>query len=455
MVSTLVVLALTDSLAAVWPTVAAAAGASVLVTSDAAALPPQPLALIVNGAGVEQRLEPVIASLAPLAVPTAAVGTLADHRLASAVVRAGAREYFALPNDLLLLESWVREQGILAEQQAGGAALAATRADWANLGGIVGRSPALRAALTRSEKVMRHGQATVLLTGETGTGKELLARAIHFGGPRRAQPFVPVNCAAIPEQLLESELFGHERGAFTSATSAKSGLFEVANGGSIFLDEIGHLALPLQGKLLRALQEREIRRVGATRSVPVDVRVIAATHVNLAEAVANGTFREDLYYRLNVVPIELPPLRAREDDVLLLAERFLALSAEEYGVAGARFSDEARRRILAHPWPGNVRELRNAVERAVLLADGPVIGANDLLPPPTRPERTAGTGTIPFPATMDEIEVAAARAMVQACHGNKSEAARQLRISRMRLFRLLGESQAPSTPGSNDAEHDQ
>ncbi len=453
-VSTLVVLALTDSLAAVWPSVATAASLSVHVTTDAAKLPPQTLALIVNGAGAENRLEPTLAALAPLGVPTAAVGTLADHRLASAVVRAGAREYFALPADLLLLEVWLREQAMLAEQRAGGAALSASRADWVSLSGIAGQSPALRAALARAEKVMRHGQATVLLTGETGTGKELLARAIHYGGPRRDKPFVDVNCAAIPEQLLESELFGHERGAFTSATSAKSGLFEVANGGSIFLDEIGHLALPLQGKLLRALQEKEIRRVGATRSVPVNVRVIAATHVNLANAVARGEFREDLFYRLNVVPIELPPLRAREDDVLILAERFLAQSAEEYVVPGARFSPEAKRRILSHTWPGNVRELRNAVERAVLLADGSVIGPFDLLPSVTV-GGSAANGILPFPATMDEIELAAARAMLNACQGNKSEAARQLRVSRMRLTRLLEGLQAPTTPESDDAEHDE
>jgi transcriptional regulator with GAF, ATPase, and Fis domain len=457
-VNVLLVLTLSDSLAAAWPTVASAAGASLQVVTDPAQLPNRGLALLVNGAGAENRLEPVLASLAPLALPTAAVGTLADHRLAAAVVRAGAQEYFALPADLLLIEAWVRDQATLASQRAMGVALAATHAQSASFGGIVGKSPALRAALARAEKVMRHGHATVLLTGETGTGKELLARAVHFGGPRRDQPFVDVNCAAIPESLLESELFGHEKGAFTSATSAKPGLFEVADGGSIFLDEIGHLALPLQAKLLRAIQEREIRRVGGTRSVPVNVRVIAATHVNLATAVARGEFREDLYYRLNVVPIELPPLRDRADDAITLAERFLVQFAEEYSVRDARLSAEAKRRILAHAWPGNVRELRNAVERALLLADDPLIGPDDLLPAAESSSSAAtradgASARLPFPASMDEIEAAAAQAMLAACGGNKSAAARRLRISRMRLSRLLEGADISYPDDPHDAEH--
>ncbi|MCU0622697.1 MAG: sigma 54-interacting transcriptional regulator [Gemmatimonadaceae bacterium] len=298
---------------------------------------------------------------------------------------------------------------------------------------------------------MKHGGVTVLLTGETGTGKELLARAIHAGGPRRGAPFVDVNCAAIPEALLESELFGHEKGAFTSATAAKPGLFEVADGGTVFLDEIGHLPLPLQGKLLRALQEREIRRVGATRALRVDVRVIAATHVDLEQAARRGEFREDLYYRLNVVPIELPPLRARGHDALLLARAFLARFADEYGLAGARFAAATEQAILAHAWPGNIRELRNTIERAVLLADVPELGASALFPDGVRAGAPAAAdGMLPFPAAMDDIEVAAVRAMLALCGGNKSEAARRLRISRMRLLRLLGDG-AATTDESTDS----
>jgi DNA-binding NtrC family response regulator len=208
----------------------------------------------------------------------------------------------------------------------------------------------------------------VLINGETGTGKELVARAIHYQGPRQAAPFVDVNCAAIPDQLLESELFGHERGAFTGATNAKAGLFEVASGGTLLLDEIAHLAGPLQGKLLRVLEERVLRRVGGTRPIPVDVRVIASSHVDLGDAVRRGQFREDLYFRLNVVPITIPPLRARREDIVPLARHFIAKFAAEYGVPEPTLGRSAQVALTARDWPGNVRELRNVLERAVILA---------------------------------------------------------------------------------------
>jgi DNA-binding NtrC family response regulator len=290
--------------------------------------------------------------------------------------------------------------------------------------------------------VIPHGNVTVLIAGETGTGKELLARAIHYEGPRREAPFVDVNCAAIPEQLLESELFGHEKGAFTDAGAAKPGLFEVAGGGTLFLDEIGHLPLALQGKLLRALEERVVRRVGGTRNIPVDVRIVAASHVDLAGAVRRREFREDLYYRLAVVPVTLPPLRERRDDILPLARHFLSRFAREYGVPEPTLTAGAERALVMRPWPGNVRELRNAMERAVLLG-GPELDAADVAVPSFASAVADGESHgIPFPATLGEVARAATHRMLELCEGNKSEAARRLGISRARLQRLLSAGDA-------------
>jgi two-component system response regulator AtoC len=218
----------------------------------------------------------------------------------------------------------------------------------------------------------------VLLAGETGTGKELAARAVHFHGGRRERRFVPVNCGALPAELVESELFGHARGAFTGAAGAKSGLFEEAEGGTLFLDEIGELPLAVQVKLNRALQEREIRRVGDVKPIPVDVRVIAATHRELKAEVQAGRFREDLFYRLNVFPITIPPLRERRDDIPLLAQNFLNKFSAEVRKGPLTISDEAMEILLKSPWKGNVRELENVIERAVIYADGGVIRARDL-----------------------------------------------------------------------------
>jgi PAS domain S-box-containing protein len=214
---------------------------------------------------------------------------------------------------------------------------------------------------------------TVLLLGESGTGKELVARAIHQGGPRRGRPMVKLNCAAIPPSLLESELFGHERGAFTGAIAQRIGRFEQAGDGTLFLDEVGELSLEAQAKLLRVLQEREFERVGGTRTIPTHARVIAASNSDLGELVAAGRFRLDLYYRLNVFPLRLPPLRERRDDIPVLVRHFLARLAPRLGRPLRGFSPEAEHRLLAHDWPGNVRELENVVERAALLADGPIL----------------------------------------------------------------------------------
>jgi transcriptional regulator with PAS, ATPase and Fis domain len=276
----------------------------------------------------------------------------------------------------------------------------------------------------------------VLIGGETGTGKELLARAIHYGGPRAPQPFVEINCAAIPANLLESELFGHERGAFTGAVAAKPGLFELAHGGTLFLDEIGSMPLELQPKLLRALESRTIRRVGGQQGRQVDVRVIGAAHADLAAASARGEFREDLFYRLNVVTLTLPPLRDRNGDIELLAETFLARIATGYGLPVPSLTAELRAALRAHAWPGNVRELRNAIERALVLSPRGTLRAEELLPAAPRRAATGG-GVLPFPATLDAVIRSAAHAMLALTGGNKSEAARRLGISRPRLQRLL------------------
>jgi DNA-binding NtrC family response regulator len=262
---------------------------------------------------------------------------------------------------------------------------------------------------------------------------------------------VDINCAAIPDQLLESELFGHEKGAFTSATVTKPGLFELANGGTLFLDEIGHLPLVLQGKLLRALEERSIRRVGGTRSIPIDVRIIAATHVDLGAAVARREFREDLFHRLNVVPIELPSLRARRDDIPLLARHFLARFAGEYGLPVPVLSVDAERALASRDWSGNIRELRNLMERTLLLTSKQTLTPADFT---DAPPRTTSAGQLPFPATIAAITRAAAHAMLDLCGGNKSEAARRLGVSRPRLLRILETNTDPDSSDEAEVDHE-
>ena len=228
-------------------------------------------------------------------------------------------------------------------------------------------------------------EATALVIGETGTGKELIARHIHELSERRHHPFVAVNCAAISESLIESELFGHERGAFTGAVTARAGWFETAQGGTLFLDEIGDLPLPLQAKLLRVVQEREVVRVGSRQPIGIDVRLIAATNVNLKEAVDAGRFREDLYYRLNVAPVPLPPLRERPDDILPLAYHFLSVYGLRLGYSKINLASDAMDRLLHYPWPGNIRELENTIHHALLVCQGTMVRAEDLRLPSSRP----------------------------------------------------------------------
>jgi DNA-binding NtrC family response regulator len=448
-VPTLHLLVLSDSFSAVWPGLASEIGFALASCSDPARLDLAAGGVgLVCAGGAEGAVEAMLPRLAAAGGDLAVVGAVPDHRLAVAVMRAGALEYFALPQDHEPLRSWLLERAERWQLRIKGRDFAAREAAKYRFDGTIGRSPALRDALERAARIIPHSNVTVLITGETGTGKELLARAIHYNGPRRESAFVDVNCAAIPEQLLESELFGHEKGAFTGAVSAKPGLFEVANHGSLFLDEIGHLPLPLQGKLLRALEQRTVRRVGDTRSLAVDVRIIAATHLDLARAVRAGAFREDLFHRLNVVPIQLPPLRARREDIVPLARHFLARFAAEYRVAEPALTPAASQTLRLHPWPGNVRELRNQMERAILLAAGPELDVGDLDLAPQPP--AAGSGDLPFPASLPAIIRSAAFAMTELCDGNKSEAARRLGISRTRLLRLLNSTTESMDPLSDE-----
>jgi DNA-binding NtrC family response regulator len=431
----LVVLQLSESFAEYWPLLSQELQVPLEVRhSLEEPFPHAALAVVFAAGGSEGELPAVLFRLtAQVPVPLIAVGASTSHRVAAQVVAAGAIDYFALPEDRDALRSALA--AVLARWRSARdrAALAQLEAQEHTFREIVGESPALRSTLSRAARILPHRDATVLVTGETGTGKELLARALHYGGPRATGPFVELNCAAVPNTLLESELFGHERGAFTDARAAKPGLFEAAGGGSLFLDEIDSLALELQAKLLRALEQKVVRRLGATSSRTVDVRIIAATNTRLDRAVAEGRFREDLYYRLNVVTLELPPLRSRGADVVKLAEHFVGTFSAQYQVPRPPISQETRRALLAYPWPGNVRELRNVIERTVLLSPPGRFDLEPFVPPPVSPEEAV----LPFPATLARVQRSAVEAMLELTGGNRSEAARRLGVSRSRLLRLL------------------
>jgi DNA-binding NtrC family response regulator len=298
---------------------------------------------------------------------------------------------------------------------------------------LVGQTPEMQKIYRMVAQVARTN-TTVLITGESGTGKELLARAIHHQSPRRDQPFVAVNPAAIPETLIESELFGHEKGSFTGAFQRKLGKFELAQGGTLFLDEIATLRSELQAKLLRVLQEREIERVGGTRAIKIDVRIIAATNADVPAAVRAGTFREDLFYRLNVVHVGVPPLRSRTDDIPLLVDHFVRRYVQESGKRIEGLTPDALELLRGYRWPGNVRELQNVIERAVVLTDGPTIGVDDL---PL--ELSLGVASalpeelLPLNEASDRFEQQLVLRMLDRARGNVSEAARLLGLHRNSL----------------------
>jgi DNA-binding NtrC family response regulator len=306
------------------------------------------------------------------------------------------------------------------------------------LGTILTRSDKMRAQL----EVLKHvadTMATLLITGESGVGKDLFARALHYHSARHEGPFVAINCAAIPDTLLESELFGYERGAFTDARQPKQGLFQSAHGGTLFLDEIGEMPAALQAKLLRVIEDRRVRPIGSTRETAVDVRIVAATNTKLEDAIASGRFRADLFYRIATVTIAIPPLRERPEDITLLARHFSARAAAESGRAPLQIDDEAMACLSRHPWPGNVRELQNAIQHAVILCRGDRITRDDL------PPRITGATTshinlesaVAMGLTIDELEREYIRATLAAVDGNKSEAATVLGIDRKTLYRKL------------------
>ena len=306
-------------------------------------------------------------------------------------------------------------------------------------GEIVGQSAEMRKLALLIGQVART-TATVLIIGESGTGKELIARAIHRQSPRRDKPFVPVNPAAIVESLLESELFGHERGAFTGAYQKKLGKFELAHGGTLFLDEIATLKADLQVKLLRALQEREIERVGGTRRIPVDVRIIAATNVDLKRAISGGAFREDLYYRLNVVPIAVPPLRSRPHDIPLLVDHFVRRYNQRFGKRITGLVPEALAALADYRWPGNIRELQNVVERAVVLGEGPLVHLEDLPMDVVLGERHLRDGdapALPLSEALDQFERQVVARVLERVRWSQSEAAEILGLHRNTLLRKI------------------
>ncbi len=345
-------------------------------------------------------------------------------------VKSGAGEYLAKPfTDAELLEAVQRSFDKLGRRRAG-SELSKLSTD--ALHGLVGRSKVMREVYKAIEKAAST-TATVVITGESGTGKELVARAIHYRSARAAGPFVPVNCGGIPEGLLESELFGHVKGAFTGATESRAGFFQTADKGSIFLDEIGELTVSMQAKLLRVLQDRKVYMVGDTRPRDVDVRIIAATNKDLQLMVERGQFREDLFYRLNVIVINVPPLRDRREDIMLLAHHFADKFAKEFKKQIPHFSDLAIGALQSYEWPGNVRELENLIQRTMVMGDSQVVDVSDL-PSPMRFSVCSVKG---LERTLAEVEMEHIQNVLAAVDGNKTRAAAILGIDRKTLHGKL------------------
>lgn len=356
-------------------------------------------------------------------------------------MKEGAFDFIQKPVDLdhlrLLLDRAAKQQELLRENLL-------LREEYAQRYGfprIVGEHLAMKAASQMTQRVAAT-DSTVLLLGESGTGKELFARAIHHLSPRAQQPFVALNCAAIPEGLVENELFGHERGAYTGAGARKIGKLELAHRGTLFLDEIGELPLAIQSKLLRVLEEKQFERVGGTQAIEINVRILTATNKNLQEAVAAKAFREDLYFRISAVPITIPPLRERGDDVLLLAEHFLERFRREFRKPNLELTRDARTRLLTYSWPGNVRELQNSIERAAILASGPKIGAEELQLPAARP----AAGDMPVGMLDDQfpwegpLEEVAQRAVTHVERFKIQNALRESKWNKTRAAEKLGVS---------------
>jgi two-component system response regulator FlrC len=409
----------------------------------------QALAVLRSGRGADLLMVDVAVDIRDLAakleverihVAIVACGVDNDARAAVAAIHAGAKEYIPLPPDPELI-----------------AAVLAAVADDAR--DLIYRDEAM-AQVVKLATQIAGSEASVLITGESGTGKEVLARYVHTRSNRSKKPFICVNCAAIPENLLESELFGHEKGAFTGAVARRIGKFEEANGGTLLLDEISEMDVRLQAKLLRAIQERVIDRVGGTRPVPVDIRIIATSNRNLAEAAREGQFREDLLFRLNVVNLKIPPLRQRPADVTELSQFFAKKYAEANGVPVRPLSAEARRTLAAQHWPGNVRELENTIHRAVLLASGTEIGVDGILTPDgARLDQARGMGAVAHAAmaaeqvtrslvgrTVADVERDLILETLKHCLGNRTHAANILGISIRTLRNKLNEYAGDGVP---------
>lgn len=369
------------------------------------------------------------------------------------LIRAGAYHCLGYRDNLETLRDWVES----AMEERRGRKRASERASgseaWRTL--LVGESRAMH-AVVETIRLIGERRCTVLIGGETGTGKEMAARALHLAGPRASQPMVAINCSALPENLLEAELFGHVKGAFTGAIQTRVGRFEQANKGTLFLDEIGDMPIELQAKLLRVLQDREIQRLGSSETIKVDVRVIAATNVNLLERVRQGRFREDLYYRLNVVPLEMPPLRKRESDIVLLVDHFVKKICKMEGIPVKKVTPEAMERLRCGSWPGNVRQLENAVEMAVAMSGNrEMLFVNDFGLAPAGPMKVVPfeSAAIPFPApeivnfeiAVSQFERAMLERALQKTAGNKTAAADLLGLKRTTLImklRNFGDSMA-------------
>jgi len=402
----------------------------------------QALAVLRSGKGADLLMVDVAIDIASLIAqltserihaPVVACGTENNARAAVAAIHAGAKEYIPLPPDPELI----------------GAVLAAVAEDSRDL---VWRDESMGKVMKLAQQIAG-SDASVLITGESGTGKEVLARYVHTRSPRASKPFICVNCAAIPEQLLESELFGHEKGSFTGAIARRIGKFEEANGGTLLLDEISEMDVRLQAKLLRAIQERVIDRVGGGKPVPVDIRIIATSNRNLAEAARNGQFREDLLFRLNVVNLKIPPLRERPQDVIALAEHFVAKYAAANGMPVRPLSPDAREALAANRWPGNVRELENTLHRTVLLTSEDTIGAGALMTPDGGQFDPPGNGSVAAQAaqtaeqvtrslvgrTVADVERELILETLKHCLGNRTHAANILGISIRTLRNKLNE----------------
>lgn len=409
----------------------------------------QALAVLRSGRGADLMMVEVALEISELVtkldlehihVPIVACGIENNAKAAVAAIRAGAKEYIPLPPDPELIA----------------AVLAAVTDDAREM---IYRDDAMAQVVKLAQQVAA-SEASVLITGESGTGKEVLARFVHVNSKRAKKPFISINCAAIPEHLLESELFGHEKGSFTGAIARRIGKFEEATGGTLLLDEISEMDVRLQAKLLRAIQERVIDRVGGTRPVPVDIRIIATSNRNLAEAAREGKFREDLLFRLNVVNLKLPPLRERPSDVIELAQFFAKKYAEVNGVPVRPLSAEARKALSIHRWPGNVRELENTIHRAVLLSSGAEIGIEGILTPDgTRLDQSRGTGIAAHAAmaaeqvtrslvgrTVADVERDLILETLKHCLGNRTHASNILGISIRTLRNKLNEYAADGVP---------